>query len=303
VPAGWSELPLTDAMKARIRGQAMVQDDDAKRSVIVAVRPDGRASPTIDMVFAAQFIDSFIVEARSSGLTYTRGEVALIDWDGLSGAEIPATLNDGDSDKAVVFRLIAANGFVYNVRAVQEKATAIDGDLRGVLEGFRLTKKPEPVLAEATVGDETPAAGDPASTPAEDGSAAATPTPASSNMPFIIIGIIAGVGIIAVLLLPLLMKKKKRRSPRRGGRQRESGAREGLTDADDGGPRPSAARRPTVQMDAAQQARAVQADAQRRPTVVSPPARRTTVRMPDQAAAPQPPQKPLTTTRRRRPPG
>ena len=304
LPEGWSELKLTEAMKGRIRGQAMIQSGDTKLSIIVAVRPDGREDPAIDTVFVTQFLDGFIVESRQGGSKYTRSEVTLIDWDGLPAGEATAVLNDGDADKAVIFRVLAANGFVYTLRAVEERAEAASPGLKAALDAFRLTKKPEPKAPVTETSGEAaaPTAG---SNGVDDGgleAKAEAPAPTGDKTALIVIAIIAGVGIVVAIAFPFVFKKKKSSRRRgRGGTSRIERQAAGV-EPGDGGPRPSqaptaAARRPTVRMDPAQQAKAQQRDSQRRPTVVSEPGRRTTVRMPD--AAPKPP----TTTKRRRPPG
>lgn len=304
LPEGWTELKLTDAMQARVRGQAMIQSGDTKLSIIVAVRPDGREDPAIDTVFVTQFLDGFIVESRQNGSKYTRSEVALIEWDGLPTGEATATLNDGDADKAVIFRVLAANGFVYTLRAVEERAEAVGPELKAALDAFRLTKKPEakaPVTEAASDEEGVPASG--ASGVDEEGDATSeTTVPTSDKTALIAIAVIAGIGIVVALVFPFLFKKKK--SSRRRGRGGTSRIERPVVAAEsgDGGPQPAqtstaADRRPTVRMDPAQQAKAQQRDSQRRPTVVSQPERRTTVRMPD--ALPKPP----TTTKRRRPPG
>jgi len=274
LPEGWSELTLTPVMQGRVRAQAMADGPDG-RAMLITVRPDGRASPAIDQVFVTGFIDSFIMAAREQGLDHTRAGVTMIEWDGLPAGEVTATVKEGSEVHAVIFRVLAANGFVYQVRALQQNAAAVDADLRAVLESFRLTRKPEPVVADpAASALDVPASDESGAPGASQTSDAAAPAKPGPN-PLLIIGGIAGTAIVLVLGAALIFRKRpgRARSTGRHRRQREPTARDEL------GIVPPPPKRPASQRTTA---RIPQAPSSQRPTEVTPPNRRTTVLMPQQ---------------------
>ncbi len=262
IPTGWREQELNQAMQGRWRAQHKI-DGPEGQSVLIDVRPDSRASSSIDELFVTNIIDSFIVAAHDEHLQYTRTSVAMITWDGLPAGEVHATLDDGSGvQHAVVFRILVANGFVYQVRALQQEGNTVDAATLAVLANFTLTKKPSVALV--------------ATTPTEE----STPVPPQRMNPLYIIGVIAGVGILVVCCLPLF----KRRRPRRGSagtgthrRRRESTAKDEL------GIVPPPPRRPASQRTTNRIPRTSRAD---RPTEVIPANRRSTVLMPQQPPKP-----------------
>ncbi len=254
-------------MQGRLYAQAMADGPD-ERAVLITVRPDGRTAADLDQVFVTGLIDSFIIAAREQGLNHTRTGVTMITWDGLPAGEVTATLNERGQVHAVLFRVLVANGFVYQVRALQQQATAVDADLHAVLEGFRLTQKPEvaasaaadaaPVFAESDAAAEVPAL---------------APAGAGTN-PLVIIGSIAGVAILVVCIWAFVPRKRRGRGTTSvNRRRREPTARDEL------GIVPPPPQRPASQRTTAP---VPQKPRSERHTEVTPANRRTTVLMPQQ---------------------
>lgn len=300
LPEGWSELTLNPLMQGRVLAQAMADGPDG-RAVFISVRPDGRASAAIDTVFVTGLIDSFIIAARDQGLDHTRTGVAMIEWDGLPAGEVTATAKQGSEQHGVLFRVLAANGFVYQVRAQQPNTTTVDADLRAVVEAFRLTRKPEPVAAVPNPATDAGLGIDGGAAVAEPGAEAApsdatAPAKPGPN-PLFIIGGIAGGAIVLVLGGAMVLRKRpsRGRGTGRHRRQREPTARDEL------GIVPPPPKRPASQRTTA---RIPQAPSSQRPTEVTPANRRTTVRMPQQPgegeAAGAPPKGNDANVRRRR---
>lgn len=293
LPEGWSERPLNAVMQGRLHAQAMA-DGPNERAVLITVRPDGRTAADVDQVFVIGLIDSYIIAARDHGLDHTRTSVTMITWDGLPAGEVTATLKEGDEVHAVLFRVLAANGFVYQVRALQQQATAVDADLRAVLDGFRLTKKPD--LAVPVAGTDNPAGAEAAPAFAESDAAAEAPAlvpPASGGNPLVIIGSIAGVAILVLCIWAFIPRKRRARgttSVHR--RRREPTARDEL------GIVPPPPKRPASQRTTA---RIPQQPSAERPTDVTPANRRTTVLMPQQPPDGKPTTVNEANVRRRRP--
>lgn len=293
LPTGWSERSLNAVMQGRLHAQAMADGPD-ERAVLITVRPDGRTAADLDEVFVTGLIDSYIIAARDQGLDHTRTGVTVITWDGLPAGEVTATLKEGDEMHAVLFRVLVANGFVYQVRALQQQATAVDADLRAVLAGFRLTKKPE--IAVPVVGSPDSAAAEAAPEFAESNAAAAEPVPAPADPganPLVIIGSIAGVAILVVCIWAFIPRKRRGRgttSVHR--RRREPTARDEL------GIVPPPPKRPAAQRTTA---RIPQQPSAERPTDVTPANRRTTVLMPQQPPDGKPTTANEAHVRRRRP--
>lgn|GEM_PF-3779476 len=282
IPTGWREQELNQAMQGRWRAQHKI-DGPEGQSVLIAVRPDGRESPSIDELFVTNLIDSFIVAAHGEHLEYTRTSVAMITWDGLPAGEVHATLDDGSGTlHAVVFRVLVANGFVYQLRALQQEAGAVDAATLAALARFRLTKNPSVAAPAITQGGVA----------APDGVTVADATSASTEEtapmtsermnPLYVVGAIAGGGILLVCCLPLFKRRRPRRSGSGSGtgtqrRRRESTAKDEL------GIVPPPPRRPASQRTTNRIPRTPRAE---RPTEVVPANRRSTVLMPQQPPKP-----------------
>jgi len=272
-------------MQARWRAQNKIEGPEGQ-SVLIDVRSDGRESPTIDELFVTNFIDQFIVAAHDGHLDYTRTSVAMITWDGLPAGEVHATFDDGSGSKhAVVFRVLVANGFVYQVRALQQEATAVDAATLAALANFRLTKKPTVVAPTNTEGVGVAPDGTLAADPTSVSTEETAPVTTERMNPLYLIGGIAVAGILLVCCLLLF----KRRRPRRSGsgtgtqrRRRESTAKDELGIVPPPPPPRPASQKTTN--------RIPRTPTSERPTEVVPANRRSTVLMPQQPPEPAPDQ-------------